>query len=177
MTTVAATYGQQLKLPTFVDSHMALQREPHHARLWGWAAPGTRITAILDDGVAQASGQTNSKGEWKVNLPPQPAGDGHTLAISDGTMSKILDDIVFGDVYFCSGQSNMELSVNAVFNASSEIADSANYPNIRLATVRKAVANLPLTDARSDAANYTWARANPDAFVGTGPHDNRFSCE
>ena len=103
-----------------------------------------------------------------IELPPQPAGVGHTIVISEaGGNSTTLEDIAFGDVYLCSGQSNMEFSVNAAFNASAEIAASANFPHLRLATVEKTVADTPQTDVASKA-NYTWARSSPSAFVPYG---------
>ena len=75
----------------------------------------------------------------------------------------------------CSGQSNMEFSVNTAFNATAEIEDSINYPHLRLATLQKAVANSPQPDAVSKS-NYSWARSGPDAFVSTtGPGFSWFS--
>ena len=169
---------QQLQLPTFVSSHMALQRQPHHARLWGWTAPGRTVTVTLDNNYSSpVRGVANASGSWQVDLPPQPAGAGHTIAISDGNASstRTLVDVAFGDIYLCSGQSNMEFSVNGAFNASSEIADSINYPNLRLATVRKAVADSPIVHAKSKA-NYSWARSGPAAMVGAaGPQFSYFS--
>ena len=169
---------QQLQLPTFVSSHMALQRQPHHARLWGWTAPGRTVTVTLDNNYSSpVRGVANASGSWQVDLPPQPAGAGHTIAISDGNASstRTLVDVAFGDIYLCSGQSNMEFSVNGAFNASSEIADSINYPNLRLATVRKAVADSPVVHAKSKA-NYSWARSGPAAMVGAaGPQFSYFS--
>ena len=97
--------ASSLKLPTFVASHMALQRAPLPARLWGTAAPGAHVTATLDKHVA-AAGMADADGNWRVDLPPQPAGVGHTIVLTDGTTTKVLDDVAFGDVFLCSGQSN-----------------------------------------------------------------------
>jgi len=165
---VEAADASSFKLPTFVASHMALQRAPLPARLWGTAAPGAHVTATLDKKVS-ASGLADADGNWRVDLPPQPAGVGHTIVLTDGTTTKVLDDVAFGDVFLCSGQSNMEFSVNMAFNATAEISDSVHYPDIRLATPQKVVASTPQTDVASKS-NYSWARAGPAAFSPVSGH-------
>ena len=155
----------KLSLPTFLNSHMALQRAPLSARLWGWAPPNATVTAAIDAERVMAT--PDADGLWIVELPPQPASTGKTIIITDGTTRITLDDVVFGDVYLCSGQSNMEFSVNGAFNATLEIADSVNYPDLRLATVQKVVSDKPEPDAPSKA-NYTWARSSPAAFAPVG---------
>jgi sialate O-acetylesterase len=79
----------------------------------------------------------------------------------------VLQNIAFGDVYLCSGQSNMEVSVGAVFAASEEIVDSVHYPHLRLATVQKVPADTPQVDVDSKA-DYSWARSGPDAMDANG---------
>jgi sialate O-acetylesterase len=155
--------AKALRLPTFVDSHMVLQREPFSSRIWGWASPGANVTASLDGGMTHGASVVDADGSWSINLPPQPASDGHTLLITDGETTIDLLDIAFGDVYLCSGQSNMVMSVPDSFNASEEIADSINYPNLRLATVQMVTADTPQDDVPSKSLNYTWARSGPDA--------------
>eukprot|EP01052_Picozoa_sp_SAG31_P042490 SAG31_NODE_6761_length_1895_cov_1.702116_3_plen_88_part_00 len=70
-------------------------------------------------------------------------------------MTVTLSDVAFGDVYLCTGQSNMEFSVNAAANASAEIADSVNYPQLRLATVLNRPAATPQSNVPS-IANFSW---------------------
>lgn len=168
-TTVAADV---LKLPTFVASHMVLQREPMKARLWGWSEKGANVTAALNDRGILAYDIAGDDGSWTIHLPPQPTGVGHTITLSDGSaQAVVLEDVAFGDVYLCSGQSNMEMSVAGAFNASAEIADSANYPHLRLATVKLVTADTPQDDAPSKTNDYVWARSGPEAM---NPKD-RFS--
>ena len=87
--------------------------------------------------------------------------------------TKVLTNISL-DVYLCSGQSNMEFSVNNAFNASAEIADSVNYPNIRLATAARAVADTVQADVDDKTggagvyANSSWAVSAPAAFSPVG---------
>jgi sialate O-acetylesterase len=125
------------------------------------------VTVTLNDADLRVFTVAGEDGSWWLNLPPQPAGTGHTIHISDGTTEIILEDIAFGDVYLCSGQSNMQLSVAAVFNASEEIADSIHYPHLRLATVQQTTADIPQVDVASKA-NYAWARSGPDAMNAAG---------
>jgi sialate O-acetylesterase len=171
---LAACSASELKLPTFVASHMVLQREPLQSRLWGWASPMANVTATLIESVDagdlllfQVFTIANEDGSWWLNLPPQPAGTGHKIQISDGITEIVLEDIAFGDVYLCSGQSNMQMSVGAVFNASEEIADSIHYPHLRLATVQLTTADTEQVDVESKA-NYTWARSGPGAMDAAG---------
>jgi sialate O-acetylesterase len=118
-----------LQLPTFWDSHMVLQREPAVSNIWGWAAPGANVSVTLDRGTITRSDITtvafsiasNVTGIWSVDIPPQRAGSGYALHITDGSQSIVLEDVAFGDVYLCSGQSNMQMSVPATFNATSEV--------------------------------------------------------
>ena len=161
-----------LVLPTFLASHMALQRSPMSANLWGWGAAKSTVSVKLD-GKAVGNASVDGDGSWELALPPQPASTGRTIEISSGNESLTLEDIVFGDVYLCSGQSNMEFSTNMAFNASAEIADSANYPHIRLATPAKVVADAPLDDDTSKSP-YIWSRAGPAAFDSTIPSASQY---
>jgi sialate O-acetylesterase len=156
-----------LRLPTFVDSHMVLQREPHQARIWGWASRLANVTADLNHGqVSEFSIASSTDGSWSIDFPPQPAGAGHAIEITDGVTKIVLQDIAFGDVYLCSGQSNMEMSVSAVFNAGLEIEDSIHYPDVRLATVNRTIADTPQTNVGSKA-NYIWAPSSSEAINGS----------
>ena len=105
---IQAAGAELLRLPTFVSSSMALQRAPHSPQLWGFAAPGEYVTVTLDSSIS-SSGVADTEGRWKIVLPPQPAGIDHTIVFTSGSNERIvLEDIAFGDVYLCSGQSNSE---------------------------------------------------------------------
>ena len=155
----------ELKLPTFLSDHMVLQREPMKSRLWGWAdTAGANITASLN-GVKVAFALADDDGKWLIELPPQSAGMNHVIELSDSSDddSVVLNDIAFGDVFLCSGQSNMEMSMNAAFNGTAEVEDSINYPGIRVANVKLTVADSPQEDVDSKA-DYVWARSSPEAI-------------
>ena len=153
--------GHEFRFHTFVDSHMVLQREPMKSRIWGWSAPHANITATLNDIKDIAFSIADCCGSWSIDLPPQPAGSGHQITVTDGSSTLTLEDIAFGDVYLCSGQSNMEVSVQGAFDSDTEIEDSIHYPDLRLATVNKATSDTPERDVPSKAENYTWRRSSP----------------
>ena len=140
---------------------MVLQRTPHHGRIWGWASPGAVVTATLVElGFQVATTAEEQTGTWIINFPPQAASEGHRINISDGQDEIVLEDIAFGDVFLCSGQSNMFLRVKTALNATEEIADAIHYPNIRLAQVALKVSDIEMEDVPS-AAQYNWSRASP----------------
>ena len=163
----SSSQPRSLTLGSFLSDAMVLQRAPLSARLWGSSAPGANISVALDGSkIARAAADTD--GNWTLDLPAQPAGMNHRLVVSaDGSTDLTLDDVAFGDVYLCTGQSNMAFSLNQAYNASAEIADSGRYPGLRLATVNLTDAATPQT-AVGTMANYTWARSGPSAFVPVG---------
>ena len=111
--------------------------------VWGWTTPGKTVTVKLDDKTTTAV--ADASGKWTAHIGPYPAGGPHTLTASDGSPADTIarKNILFGDVWLCSGQSNMEFGVGNVVNADAEIAN-ANYPQIRLFTVPKKVSASPV---------------------------------
>ena len=75
----------------------------HQARLWGNATSGKTVSVSLNGGPATPSAKVAADEQWAVDLPPQPAGSGHTITVTDGTTTLKLVDIAFGDVYLCTG--------------------------------------------------------------------------
>ncbi len=131
-----ATTHAQISLPKVFGDSMVLQRGIK-IPLWGNAKPGTLIIAKL--GEAQATAKTNQEGKWQIKLPSFKAGGPYTLEIaeSDKPNSKIqLKEILIGDVWLASGQSNMEWPVQQAMDAKKEIAN-ANYPQIRFLVVQQ----------------------------------------
>ncbi|HXB57965.1 MAG TPA: sialate O-acetylesterase, partial [Candidatus Acidoferrales bacterium] len=110
--------------------------------IWGWAKPGETVTVTL--GSASQTAQANEHGEWKVTLPAMHAGGPFTLTFS-GSSTVSYDDVMIGEVWLCSGQSNMEFGMGNVNNSAQEIA-SANHPNIRLLLVQHDWLSQPTND-------------------------------
>lgn len=140
--------------PLFQD-HAVLQRDQPIA-VWGQAAPGATVSVAF-------AGQTVStraaaSGRWHATLQPVAAGGPYAMAVQAGQVTRRVRDVLMGDVWLCSGQSNMELPVWRALDAVSEIA-SATHPTIRLLTVPKAAAVTPQRDFN---APVSWTPASPD---------------
>lgn len=101
-------------LSNALGSNMVLQRAPQQANLWGWSAPGAEIKVRFNGTTFATTAQSDS-GKWSLFLPPTPASGPHQIDISSSTNERVvLENVYFGDVFVCSGQSNMEVSVNVV---------------------------------------------------------------
>lgn len=123
----------QTVMPKIFGSGMVIQQEKPII-VWGFDAPGTAVTVSFAGKDATAT--ANDKGEWKVTLPAMKAdGVKYTMAVS-GSSKVTFDNILIGEVWLCSGQSNMEMGIKACLNADAEIA-AADFPNIRLFMVPK----------------------------------------
>jgi sialate O-acetylesterase len=131
-----------VKLPSILGSHMVLQRDKP-LPIWGWAAPGEEVT--VEFGGKTAKTKADDKGNWKVVLPAFEANSkGQTLTVS-GKNKVELHDVLVGEVWIGSGQSNMEWSIAASHKAKEFIA-AANHPGIRLFHVHRVQTGKPLTD-------------------------------
>ena len=119
-----------VKVPAIFGSHMMLQRDQKD-RIWGWAEPGEEVTVKIA-GQSQTT-KAGPDGSWQVMLDAMPAGGPHVLSIQ-GKNSVQLEDVLVGEVWICSGQSNMQWSVAGSRDADLELA-TAKYPNIRLISV------------------------------------------
>ena len=145
---------QSLWIPQVISSHMVLQRSPLRAQLWGQAAPQGLVVVIVDQSLFEVL--VDATGWWRLELPAQPASVNHTLTIRGDNQSLALTDIAFGDVYLCSGQSNMEMTLGDAFTANESIADAVNYPLLRLLTVDRAPSLEPLNDTNSRWGTSGW---------------------
>ncbi|WP_446745798.1 sialate O-acetylesterase [Silvibacterium acidisoli] len=150
----------EVSLPKVLGSHMVIQRgQPVH--VWGDASPGEKVSVEFHGAKGEAT--ADAVGRWSVYLAPQPAGGPYTLTVQ-GTNTITLDDILVGDLWFASGQSNMEMPLagfgpdTPVKNGEQEIA-AANYPQMRLLRVDKKGATYPLEDIVSGTP---WQSCTPE---------------
>jgi sialate O-acetylesterase len=121
----------ELKLPAIIGSHMVLQQQQSNP-LWGWDAPGTKVTVTFGSQTKQA--EAGPDGKWTVKLDPMPASaQPQTLTIA-GSEQKELQDVLVGEVWMCSGQSNMGFVLRSDVNGDIESAAS-KLPNLRLIKV------------------------------------------
>ena len=143
----------EVKLPSIFGSHMVLQRD-HANPVWGWAAPGEKVT-ISFSGQSHAT-TAGKDGAWRVKLHPLKVNaKGQTLTVK-GSNTIQFTDVLVGEVWVCSGQSNMAMSVDRAYDPDLEIL-TAKYPNIRLISVPQVGTQEPQNDFAGE-----WAAATPD---------------
>jgi len=155
---LAHTAWAEVRLPKVFSSHMVLQQEKPVV-VWGWAQPGEKVTVEL--GTANQEVQANERGEWKAVLPATKAGGPYTLTVS-GSNKVQFEDVMVGEVWLCSGQSNMEMGIGAARDAKEEIA-AADYPGIRLLLVTKSWKPEPQSDIEG-----TWKVCTPKTVAEGG---------
>ena len=150
-----------VRLPRLVGSHMVVQRG-RPVPVWGWAAPGEAVQVTFQ-GHGYAASLPDASGRWQAILPATAAGGPYTLTVQ-GQNTLVLTDVLVGDVWLASGQSNMQFKVKdpnpggyqPVQDADQEIA-AAHYPRLRMLTVSQALAYQPQTEAASS----TWQVCSP----------------
>ncbi|MHC4647163.1 MAG: sialate O-acetylesterase [Planctomycetota bacterium] len=141
-----------VKLPVVLGDNMVLQRGVE-APIWGWAEPGEKVTVRLEK--ARARTTADEKGKWMVKIGPLESGGPFEMKVRGRNRIK-LTNIMVGEVWVCSGQSNMQWSVERADNAEQEIA-AANYPKIRLLTVERNTSGQPL-----DNCVGSWSPCSPE---------------
>ncbi|MBM3498690.1 MAG: sialate O-acetylesterase [Armatimonadetes bacterium] len=144
-------------LPHVFGSHMVLQCD-RAIPVWGWAEPGEKIEVKLGD-AAPISATTGADGAWRVDLSPQKAGGPVTLTVT-GKNAVTLEDVLIGEVWVCSGQSNMQWTVASSMDFEREKA-AANFPLVRHIEVPRVPAGYPAKDF-----NGTWQVCSPDTVGG-----------
>jgi sialate O-acetylesterase len=142
-----------ITLPKIFTTNMVLQRDKE-IKIWGWSDKGETITVSFNGQLVKS--KADKKGNWAAILKSMKYGGPYEMRIAGKKDIILLKNILIGDVWICSGQSNMEWTINNANNAKKEIAES-NYPRIRLFTVQKATAFRPEKDIESDG----WEECNP----------------
>jgi sialate O-acetylesterase len=142
----------ELKLPAIISDHMVLQQKQANP-IWGWDTPGTKVTVTF-------AGQTHSavadgSGKWTVKLNAVPANAKPQTISVTGTSKREIQDVLVGEVWMCSGQSNMGWTLNATYTGDLEAAAS-NLPNLRLITVPRVGTQELKTDFKGQ-----WEASNP----------------
>jgi sialate O-acetylesterase len=158
----------EVKLHPLFSDGMVLQQGVK-ALVWGTADPGEEFRARFGNEQVRAVAPqvtADKEGKWRIDLPTQsfPPGTGYTLVL-EGKNTVTVKDVAIGEVWVCSGQSNMEWSVNASAGAAEAKANSKN-PNLRLFTVKKTAAKEPESTVPTDGNNGKWLQAGPDTIGG-----------
>ncbi len=159
MALTACTAAAAVKLPAVIGDNMVLQRG-QAVPIWGWANQGEQVTVRLAG--QSVSAKADDAGRWKLALAKLDAGGPLDMTVEAASGSQTVKNILVGEVWVCSGQSNMEMGIAAADNREEEVA-KANYPNIRLFTVPVVSALEPATDVTA-----TWYPCNPKTVVKKG---------
>ena len=154
-----------MKLPAIIADNMVLQQQTSVA-LWGWADPNEQIEVTAGWNNQTVKTVADAKGNWLVRMNTIKAGGPYTLEFK-GHNSIRVNNILLGEVWLCSGQSNMEFPLakgqgwrTGIFDYEKETA-AANYPNMRLFTVKQAVAGEPLKNVEG-----SWGSCTPETAAG-----------
>lgn len=133
----------QLRLPSFIASDMVLQQQKVN-RIWGWANAQQLVTVSFQHKTYAAF--ANSNGEWQVFLEPAVAGNAGTMVVKAGTEEIELNNILIGEVWICSGQSNMEWKMNLCAETYKDEMKTAGNDHIRFVVLNKTFANTAQAD-------------------------------
>lgn len=152
----------EVRLPAILGSNMVMQRNTD-ANLWGWATPNTSIKVKTSWSQDTFVATSDSHGRWLVSIPTGEAMWNQSITIDDGDQLE-LSNVMIGDVWICSGQSNMEMplmgfNTQRVNHAVDALIDAHKYPNLKVFTVERTSANEPAEDCPEYRA---WSDASAD---------------
>lgn len=156
---IAATAVQaDVRLPAILGSNMVLQAETD-APFWGWAEPGEEVTVTPSwPGADPVTVTAGDQGEWRCELATPGAGGDHSITVT-GSNTIELTNVLVGEVWLASGQSNMEWPLRITDNAEQAIA-AADHPHIRLFLVQNAISPTPLDDCNGE-----WVECSPETVT------------
>ncbi len=146
-----------IKLPAIIGDNMVLQQKQTNP-IWGWDAPGSKVTVSFAGQTKSA--EADASGKWTVKLDPVPANAKPATMTIKGSTTKELQNILVGEVWVCSGQSNMQMNVGGCWDADLEIA-TAKFPNIRLISVPQVGTQEPQQDFKGE-----WKACSPETVGG-----------
>lgn len=150
----------QVVLPACFTDNMVLQQQTK-VNLWGTETPGINFTILTSWNNKSYPVKANARGNWKIKVSTPVYGGPYTITFNDGKITT-LQNILIGEVWVCSGQSNMEMQVTGfygdVLNLNYELADAINYPEIRMLKIDNKTSFVPLTDVQTKGG---WAICDP----------------
>ena len=154
--------GAKVTLPPMFTSNMVIQQKTS-APVWGKATPRTTVTVTPSWNNKTMVTCADHNGDWSLNLKTPKAGGPYTITISDGTAVQ-LDNVMVGEVWLCTGQSNMEMPLDGwgkIDNFEQEIAN-ANHPRIRLLNIKKSISPRPLDNVEAEGGG--WQVCSPQTI-------------
>jgi sialate O-acetylesterase len=154
---VGVAFGD-IRLPAIIGDNMVLQQGEAVA-IWGWAEPGEEVMVSVSWHSVQWGVTADKDGKWRFNVTSPKAGGPYEITLN-GKNTITIKNILVGEVWVGSGQSNMQMSVQSSANSQDEIA-AANYPKIRLFQVEREVARKPKDDCKG-----SWVECSPETVGG-----------
>jgi sialate O-acetylesterase len=148
----------EIHLPKLVSDGMVLQRETP-VKIWGWANAGEKIKLSFNNQLFETI--TSADGKWLITIPPQKSGGPFDIEIAASNQIK-LKNILFGDVWLCSGQSNMETSMSRVSPLYGKEIEICSNPNIRFFQVP---VRWNYNEPQQDISGGRWEEANPENIM------------
>jgi sialate O-acetylesterase len=167
LTLLAVSARAELKLPAIIGDNMVLQQKQANP-LWGWDNPGTEVTVTFAGQTKTA--KADDKGKWTVKLDAVPANAQPATITIKGSSTKELKNVLVGEVWICSGQSNMGFNLNSTWDADLDIAQ-AKFPQVRLISVPQVG-----TQEIQDDFKGQWEECTPTtaaSFTAVGYHFGR----
>lgn len=154
--TLVAAAKADVRLPSIIGDHMVLQQSTN-ASLWGWCEPNEKITVIPGWDTASYSVRGTSGGHWKLAVKTPKAGGPYKIVIK-GNNTIELSDVLVGEVWVCSGQSNMEMNVGWGLPYQKEVAEATNQ-QIHFFHIPRTTARYPQDDVKAK-----WVVCSPEAM-------------
>lgn len=160
-----------IRFANYYQDHMVLQRAPQRAIVWGYVDTfNTFVTLTMNNKIYRtisfsSSNDATNLSVWSMTLDAQteegPFQFNASHILANGSVETIaLNDVLFGDVWICSGQSNMRVPLVGMFNSSTEIENAGKYPKIRLLNIQSKKADTPQEEVLTIALNWTLASSS-----------------
>ena len=154
---ISGTMMANVSLPNIFGDNMVLQRNAE-VKIWGWANPKEEIKLVSSWNNQEYKITANNQAQWELKIKTPEAGGPYTISIK-GYNELVLKNILIGEVWVCSGQSNMEMSASWGIDNGEEEAKNATNPNIRFFTVPKLTATTPQNNLLGN-----WTESTPETM-------------
>ncbi|TKC09570.1 sialate O-acetylesterase [Pedobacter frigoris] len=150
----------KVTLPSILTDNMVLQQK-EKVNLWGKAAPNTKLTITTSWDNQKYSLQTGNEGNFEGTVNTPSYGGPYSISFDDGEVLT-LKNVLIGEVWICSGQSNMQFAMREIGNQAEQEINAANFPNIRVLRLSMAASNVPMTEPKLDGGG--WAVCSPQSI-------------
>ncbi len=162
LTMLLSGAGAKVRMPSIFSDNMVLQQQSE-VNIWGEASPDKNVTIVTSWNGATYTTRAGADGRWNAVISTPKAGGPYSISIADSKKPLVLENVLIGEVWLCSGQSNMEMQIEGwgkVYNWEQEKADAENYPNIRLLQASRETSTRPLENLAVEKGG--WLVCNPE---------------